>query len=98
MASAQSFAERVDIVATSPLATFAQQPAMPVVGFLHVGSPIPMTPQVDGPLVEAMQRRLRELDYSEGRDVAFEFRWAEGKLERLTQLATERVVEGIARD
>jgi putative ABC transport system substrate-binding protein len=38
-----------------------------------------------------MQGRLRELGYSEGRDVALEFRWAEGKFERLTQLATELV-------
>jgi putative ABC transport system substrate-binding protein len=36
-----------------------------------------------------MQGRLRELGYQQGRDVALEFRWAEGKLERLTQLATE---------
>lgn len=41
------------------------------------------------PLVEAMKGRLRDLGYSEGRDIAFEFRWAEGKFERLTQLATE---------
>jgi putative ABC transport system substrate-binding protein len=41
------------------------------------------------PLVEAMQGRLRELGYVEGRDISFEFRWAEGKLGRLTQLASE---------
>ena len=41
------------------------------------------------PLVEAMQGRLRELGYVEGRDISFEFRWAEGKFERLNQLATE---------
>jgi putative ABC transport system substrate-binding protein len=41
------------------------------------------------PLVEAMQGRLRELGYVEGRDISFEFRWADGKLERLNQLATE---------
>jgi putative tryptophan/tyrosine transport system substrate-binding protein len=41
------------------------------------------------PLVEAMQGRLRELGYLEGRDISFEFRWAEGKLGRLTQLASE---------
>jgi putative tryptophan/tyrosine transport system substrate-binding protein len=41
------------------------------------------------PLVEAMQGRLRELGYVEGRDISFEFRWAEGKFERVNQLATE---------
>src|SRR3974390_3152192 len=62
----------------------AQQPLgkMQRLGILQPGAP-------PDPLVEAMQGRLRELGYSEGRDVAFEFRWAEGKLERLTQLATE---------
>jgi putative ABC transport system substrate-binding protein len=41
------------------------------------------------PLVEAWQGRLRELGYVEGRDISFEFRWAEGKLGRLPQLASE---------
>jgi putative ABC transport system substrate-binding protein len=36
-----------------------------------------------------MQGRFRELGYIEGRDISFEFRWAEGKLGRLTQLASE---------
>ena len=67
-----------------PLATRGQQPPrkMRRLGVLLPGAP-------PDPLVEAMQRRLRELGYSEGRDIAFEFRWAEGKPERLTQLATE---------
>jgi len=71
-------------VAVLPLAARAQQPPrkMRRLGILQPGAP-------PDPLVEAMQGRLRELGYSEGRDVAFEFRWAEGKLERLTQLATE---------
>ena len=69
-----------------PLAARAQQPRgkMRRLGVLLPGAP-------PDPLVEAMQGRLRELGYSEGRDVAFEFRWAEGKLERLTQLAMELV-------
>jgi len=67
-----------------PLAAHAQQPPgkMRRLGVLLPGAP-------PDPLVEAMQGRLRELGYSEGRDVAFEFRWAEGKPERLTQFATE---------
>ena len=42
-------------------------------------------------LVEAMQGRLRELGYVEGRDISFEFRWAEGKFGQLAQLASELV-------
>ena len=67
-----------------PMVARAQQPPgkMRRLGVLQPGAP-------PDPLVEAMQGRLRELGYSEGRDIAFEFRWAGGKLERLTQSATE---------
>ena len=67
-----------------PLSARAQHPPGKIgrVGVLQPGAP-------PSPLAEAMQGRLHELGYSEGRDVAFEFRWANGKLERLTQLATE---------
>ena len=67
-----------------PLVARAQQQPgkMRRLGVLQPGVP-------PDPLVEAMKGRLRELGYSDGRDIAFEFRWAEGKLERLTQLATE---------
>ena len=69
-----------------PLAAHAQRPPkkMRRLGVLQPGAP-------PDPLVEAMQGRLRELGYVEGRDISFEFRWAEGKLGRLTQLATELV-------
>ena len=43
------------------------------------------------PLVDAIRQRLQELGYSEGRNIAFEYRWAEGKLDRLTELAKELV-------
>src|SRR5262245_35440284 len=43
------------------------------------------------PLVEALLERLRELGYREGRDIVFELRWAQGKNERLTELASELV-------
>ena len=71
-------------VAAWPLAARTQQPPGKIkrLGVLQPGAP-------PDPLVEAMQGRLRELGYSEGRDFAVEFRWAEGKLDRLTQLATE---------
>ena len=73
------------------LAARAQQPPgkMRRLGVLQPGAP-------PDPLVEAMQGRLRELGYSEGRNVAFEFRWAEGKFERLTPVGngTRRLESG----
>jgi putative ABC transport system substrate-binding protein len=67
-----------------PLAARGQQPASKVwrLGILQPGAP----PE---PLVEAIRERLRELGYVEGRNVVLEYRWAEGKLDRLTELATE---------
>jgi ABC-type uncharacterized transport system substrate-binding protein len=67
-----------------PLAARGQQPASKVwrLGILQPGAP----PE---PLVEAIRERLRELGYVEGRNVLLEYRWAEGKLDRLTELATE---------
>jgi putative ABC transport system substrate-binding protein len=50
------------------------------------------------PLVDALQERLKELGYREGRNIAYEYRWAEGKLDRLDELAKELVdlnVDGI---
>jgi ABC-type uncharacterized transport system substrate-binding protein len=69
-----------------PLAARAQQPIGKVrrLGILQPGAP----PE---PLVEAFRERLRELGYREGRDVILELRWAEGKLDRLTELAAELV-------
>jgi putative tryptophan/tyrosine transport system substrate-binding protein len=67
-----------------PVVARAQQSPRKIrrLGVLMPGAP-------PDPLVEAMQGRFRELGYVEGRDISFEFRWAEGKFERLNQLATE---------
>jgi putative tryptophan/tyrosine transport system substrate-binding protein len=69
-----------------PLAVQAQQPALPVVGFLN------STP-LDGyrPMVNAFRRGLQESGYVEGRNVAIEYRWAEGQYDRLPALAAELV-------
>jgi putative tryptophan/tyrosine transport system substrate-binding protein len=66
-----------------PLAAGAQQPAMPVVGFIHGGSPTPVAHNV-----AAFHRGLNEIGYVEGRNVAIEYRWAEGQYDRLASLAT----------
>jgi putative tryptophan/tyrosine transport system substrate-binding protein len=74
-----------------PLAAHAQQPAPPVVGFLGSGSP-----ESDAFRLAAVQQGLTESGYVEGRNVAFEYRWAEDHNERLPALAAELVRRGIA--
>lgn len=57
---------------TWPLGAHAQQPAMPVVGFLGSSSPGPYVPMLD-----AFRRGLKEVGYVEGQNLAIEYRWAE---------------------
>jgi putative ABC transport system substrate-binding protein len=73
-----------------PLAARAQQPAMPVVGYLEVES------FGTANFVAALRKGLGEIGYVEGQNVAFEFRWAEGRTERLPALATELVSRQVA--
>jgi len=72
--------------ATWPLAARAQQKAMPVIGYLHSGSPGP-----SAPFVAAVHQGLSETGYVEGQNVAVEYRWAEGHYDRLPALAAELV-------
>jgi putative tryptophan/tyrosine transport system substrate-binding protein len=69
-----------------PLAVAAQQPAIPVVGFLDSSSP-----EVFVPYVAAFRKGLNEAGFTEGRNVAIEFRWAAGHYDRLPALAAELV-------
>jgi putative tryptophan/tyrosine transport system substrate-binding protein len=77
--------------ATWPLAARAQQPAVPVVGILASVSPVPYAG-----FIAAIKEGLAQAGYVEGRNVAIEYRWAEGQYDRLPQQATELVDRGVA--
>src|SRR5262245_59482402 len=70
-----------------PLAARAQQAAMPVHGALGFGWPEP---------VAALHRGLNEDGYIEGRNITFEFRWAQNDNARLADLATDLVRRQVA--
>ena len=67
-----------------PLTSHSKQPTVPVIGFLHVGSPVSNR-------LAAFNKGLSETGYVEGRNVAIEYRWANDRLDRLLELATDLV-------
>jgi putative ABC transport system substrate-binding protein len=77
--------------ATSWPLTARVQQAMPVVGWLNSE-----TPDGYGPMVAAFRRGLSEMGFVEGRSVAIEYRWAEGRNDRLPALATDLVNRQVA--
>ena len=74
-----------------PLAARAQQPAMPVVGFMHS---LGRNDRVN--LLDALRRGLNEAGYAEGRNVAIEYRFADNQIDRLPALAADLVNRNVA--
>jgi ABC-type uncharacterized transport system substrate-binding protein len=74
-----------------PMAGRAQQAAMPVVGFMHAGSPGPSIDQI-----EAFRKGLAESGLTVGQNVAVEYHWAEGRYDRLSAFASELVKRQVA--
>src|SRR5262245_46020391 len=71
------------------LAARAQQPAMPIVGFVNAGSP-------DPPLAAAFRKGFNKAGFVEGQNVTVEYQWLEGKFDRLQALMADLVRRRVA--
>jgi putative tryptophan/tyrosine transport system substrate-binding protein len=69
-----------------PLAARAQQPAMPVIGFLYSASPDPVAHRL-----RAFRQGLKESDYVEGENAAILYRWAENRIDRLPEMVADLI-------
>jgi putative tryptophan/tyrosine transport system substrate-binding protein len=75
--------------AVCPLVARAQQPALPVIGYLNAGSR-------SSPLAAVFREGLRGAGYVDGQNVTIEYRWAEGQYERLAGMAADMVARKVA--
>src|SRR5262245_45639874 len=74
-----------------PIAARAQQPAVPVIGFMSGRSPAD-----SAHLLAAFRQGLSDLGFIEGQNIAIDFRWAAGRYDRLPALAAELVARRVA--
>src|SRR6187402_1041320 len=74
-----------------PVGGWAQQNKVPIIGFLG-GS----TPAATSEWTALFEKRLRELDWTEGKNIQIAYRWAEGRTERYTEIAAEFVQDKVS--
>jgi putative tryptophan/tyrosine transport system substrate-binding protein len=86
----REFITLVGGLAAWPLAAKAQQPAMPVIGWMSGRSPADSTH-----LLEAFRKGLHDTGYVEGESISIEYRWAQGDYGRLPELASDLVNRGV---
>ena len=87
----REFIALLGVISTSSLAARAQQSSMPVIGVLHGVSAAQWTHRMIG-----FHRGLGEAGFADGRNVAIEYRWAEGKFDRLPAMAADLVSRKVA--
>jgi putative ABC transport system substrate-binding protein len=87
----REFLSVLAVAASWPLAACAQQPAIPVIGFLHQGSPDQNIERL-----ATFRKGLGQAGFVEGQNITIEFRWADGQVDRLPALAADLVQRQVA--